>query len=38
MLKGEDVGMRMTMKPAFASRWQRLHASVNLVNALAKSA
>lgn len=36
MLKGEDVGMRMTMKPPFASRWQRLHASVSLVNALAK--
>ena len=38
MLKGEDVGMRMTMNPAPASRWQRLHASVRLVKALVKSA
>ena len=38
LLKGDDVGTRITMKPTPASRWQRLHASVSLAKALVKSA
>jgi hypothetical protein len=38
LLKGDDVGTRITMKPTHASRWQRLHASVSLAKALVKSA